>query len=107
MQTASVEGVAAQPVNALLVLETVDNVGMALRPLATGEELAPGLIAAADIGFGFKVALRAIARGEKIVKYGVPIGSATHDIAAGARVHLENMTSDYTVTHLRGGELSA
>ena len=107
MHTASVDGAAAQPLSALLVLETADNVGVALRPLAAGESIAPGVTAAADIGFGFKVALREIARGQKIVKYGVSIGSATHDIAAGARVHLENMTSDYTVTHLRGGELSA
>ena len=107
MHTASVDDAAAHPGGALLILETVDNVGVALRPLVRGESLAPGVTAADNIGFGFKVALRRIARAEKIMKYGVSIGSATQDIAAGARVHLENMTSDYTVTHLRGGELSA
>ena len=107
MLTAPYASVVAPAASALLILEPIDNVGVALRPLAAGDVIGPDLVAADAIGFGFKVALRAIARGEKIMKYGVSIGSATRDIAAGARVHLENMTSDYTVTHLRGGELSA
>lgn len=86
---------------ALLVLQPQDNVGVALRPLAAGEAVAPGVAAADTIGFGFKVALGPIAAGDKIVKYGVSIGSATCAIAAGGRVHLENMQSDYTATHTR------
>lgn len=87
--------------DALLVLQPADNVGVALRPLVTGQRVAPGISAAGTIGFGFKVALHAIAAGAPIVKYGVPIGSATRDITAGERVHLENMQSDYTATHTR------
>jgi len=49
-----------------------------------GMELAPG------VPFGHKVALRAIARGEPVIKYGVAIGHATCDIAAGEHVHVHN-----------------
>ena len=55
----------------------------------------------ADIGVGHKIAARAISAGEKIVKYGVPIGSALQDIAAGAHVHSHNIKSDYLASHSR------
>jgi hypothetical protein len=54
---------------------------------------------AADLGLGHKIASRPIARGEKILKYGVPIGSATTDIAVGEHVHLHNIQSDYLPTY--------
>lgn len=43
---------------------------------------------------GHKVALRDIAKGEAIIKYGVRIGHATQPIARGAWVHLHNLASD-------------
>ncbi len=42
---------------------------------------------------GHKIALGAIAAGEPIVKYGVPIGRATRAIAVGDWVHLHNCAS--------------
>jgi hypothetical protein len=54
------------------------------------------------IPLGHKVAARDIQMGEKIVKYGAPIGSATKAIGAGEHVHLHNLKSDYLPTHLRG-----
>jgi hypothetical protein len=54
------------------------------------------------IPLGHKVAARDIHSGEKIVKYGAPIGSAIANIAAGDHVHLHNLKSDYLPTHLRG-----
>ena len=42
-----------------------------------------------------QVAVRAIEQGEKVLKYGLPIGSATRDIEAGEHVHVQNMKSDY------------
>jgi hypothetical protein len=50
------------------------------------------------IPIGFKVARHAIAAGEKVIKWGAPIGSATRDIAAGEVVHVNNMRSDYMPT---------
>ncbi|PXW64510.1 SAF domain-containing protein [Chelatococcus asaccharovorans] len=52
-----------------------------------------------DIPLGHKLASRSIRRGEKIIKYGAPIGSATADIGPGEHVHVHNMKSDYTATH--------
>ena len=57
----------------------------------------------ASTGVGFKVARRQIFQGEKIIKWGAPIGSATRDIALGEVVHLENMKSDYLPTYTFDG----
>ena len=43
---------------------------------------------------GHKYALRKIAAGEDIIKYGMPIGHATREIAAGEHVHVENMKTN-------------
>ncbi len=51
------------------------------------------------IGIGHKVARRDIATGEKILKYGAIIGSATQPIARGAHIHLHNLASDYIPTY--------
>ena len=40
---------------------------------------------------GHKIALRAIAAGEVVLKYGHPIGRATRAIEAGDHVHLHNL----------------
>lgn len=51
------------------------------------------------IGLGHKLSRVAIKAGDKVLKYGAPIGSATRDIAIGEHVHLENLQSDYTPTY--------
>ena len=43
---------------------------------------------------GHKYALRAIAAGENVVKYGMPIGHATCDIAPGEHVHVHNVKTN-------------
>ncbi|WP_242135627.1 UxaA family hydrolase [Aestuariivivens marinum] len=53
------------------------------------------------ITLGHKIAARAIAKGEKIIKFNMSIGSATQDIMAGEHVHLHNMKSDFIDTHTR------
>ncbi|CAN5262054.1 altronate dehydratase family protein [soil metagenome] len=70
-----------------------DDVAVALRTLAVGETLDGGLIAAGDIPQGHKIALRAIAAGQDVVKYGSPIGRASQAIAAGEHVHTHNLTT--------------
>ena len=55
----------------------------------------------ADITVGHKLSRKHIAKGDKILKYGVSIGSATQDIAFGEHVHLHNMKSDYIASHTR------
>lgn len=43
-----------------------------------------------EIPSGHKIALKDIAKGEHILKYGEVIGAATEDIAAGGWVHVHN-----------------
>lgn len=79
-----------------------DNVATALDPAAagdlvvlTGDHTLSALTASCDIPTGHKIALRNIAAGEDIIKYGVVIGRATADIPAGSWVHLHVMKSLY------------
>jgi (2R)-sulfolactate sulfo-lyase subunit alpha len=46
------------------------------------------------VPLGHKVALRDIAAGQPVVKYGVVIGRATQDIAAGDHVHVHNLKGE-------------
>lgn len=43
---------------------------------------------------GHKYALRTIARGENVIKYGSPIGHATEEIASGEHVHTHNVKTN-------------
>ena len=49
-----------------------------------------------DLSNGHKYALRDISAGEKVIKYGFPIGHATEDIKKGEHVHTHNMKTDLT-----------
>ena len=64
-----------------------------------GDGAGGSLRLASTLGLGHKVACRRIGTGEKILKYGVSIGSATRDIEPGEHVHLHNMKSDYLPTY--------
>ena len=86
----------------LLLLDEADNVLVAIARLRVGETIlleGDGVVMPADLPIGHKLARRAITAGEKIVKYGAPIGSATASIKAGAHVHVHNVRSDYTPTY--------
>lgn len=50
------------------------------------------------IPMAHKIARRIIAKGDTMLKYGMPIGIATADIAAGDHVHIHNIRSAYTAT---------
>ena len=83
------------------VIAGEDNVATALEELhpggvqLLGDAASSTAEAAGDIPKGHKLALRDIARGEKIIKYGVVIGQAATDIPAGSWVHLHNIRSVY------------
>lgn len=86
----------------LIVLNPADNVAVVRCRIDAGESYSLGdatCIAAAPLPLGHKVALHAISAGEKIRKYGAPIGSAICGISAGAHVHVHNVRSDYTPTY--------
>ncbi|MEY8828668.1 UxaA family hydrolase [Sedimentitalea sp. XS_ASV28] len=86
----------------LLLLSDTDNVLVALGPVDAGPNpVSDGTFVDVKqpVTLGQKIARVAIARGEKIRKYGVPIGSASVDISPGDHVHVHNIQSDYTATH--------
>ena len=90
----------------LLLLHETDNVLVATSRVRERETIvvegAEGVVGA-EIPSGHKLSRRAITAGEKIIKYGAPIGSATANIGLGAHVHVHNVKSDYTPTyHLEG-----
>lgn len=88
--------------SAWIRLRPEDNVGVLVRPVKPGETLGLGrldIVVKSALGLGHKIALQAIPRGEKVIKYGFPIGSATQDIAVGEHVHVHNIKSDYLPTY--------
>jgi len=76
-----------------------DDVAVALRPLAAGEiglrreDSVTRLVLREAVGTGHKLALRDIAAGEIVRKYGEAIGEATAAIPRGAHVHVHNLRS--------------
>ncbi len=80
-----------------LKIGRTDNVAVALADLAAGE--VPSVDGAAvpllePVGRGHKFALRPIKAGESVIKYDMPIGHATCDIAAGSFVHTHNLKTN-------------
>lgn len=87
---------------AVMKLAPPDNVAVALRPLLAGESvLLDGVTLAIErnTAVGHKIAARAIASGDIILKYNCPIGVATQPIAPGAYVHTHNVKSGYLPTY--------
>jgi altronate dehydratase len=84
-----------------LLLHADDNVLVARASAPEGTEVAlesATVRLAQSIPMAHKIARRAIAAGDTIYKYGMPIGIATTDIAPGAHVHVHNIRSGYTAS---------
>ena len=76
----------------LIRLHPADNILVARRPIALGEELPGfGLRMRAQVPAGHKIAACAIAEGEAVRKYDTVIGFALKAIAAGDHVHTHNL----------------
>jgi len=81
----------------VLLIHPHDNVAVALTDHAAGETVrvagkAVTLVTA--VGRGHKFALKPIEKGENILKFSQPIGHATEDIPAGAKVHVHNVKTN-------------
>lgn len=82
-------------------IEAKDNVATALTVIPVGNLRLLGntekaeMEALEEIPLGHKIALCDIARGDMIVKYGIPIGKATKHIKKGCWVHLHCVRSNY------------
>jgi hypothetical protein len=76
-----------------------DNVVVLTRHVDSAERIA-GLsgdvwLIGAHLEAGNKLAAAPIAAGERVIKFGVPIGTATVAIVPGEHVHSHNLRSDY------------
>jgi (2R)-sulfolactate sulfo-lyase subunit alpha len=67
--------------------------GTTLRCWVMDRDEVVSVVPRVGVPLGHKVAMRAIARGARVMKYGSPIGEATADIAAGDHVHVHNLRS--------------
>lgn len=76
-----------------IIINPADNVAVALTDLKKGE-VHEGVTLKEDIVKGHKFALKDIAQGEQVIKYGNPIARATADIAEGSHVHTHNVKTN-------------
>ena len=93
----------------LIKINTADNVLIIRSEIHAGDiEIVAGApyCFTGKLNVGHKVAGEFIKQGQKIIKYGLSIGSATTDIPAGTHVHLHNMKSDYIPTYTLNNEFS-
>ena len=78
----------------LIKINPRDNVAVAISPLFKGDIITfdgATYTLINDLPAGHKMALQDIKEGEKVIKYGYPIGAATCDIPRGAHVHAFNI----------------
>ncbi len=90
----------------LLLLSPGDTVFVLRDQIAAGEAVMVEGVAVAfpqPLGLGHKIARLPVAAGDKVIKYGAPIGRAVCAIAPGDHVHLHNLVSDYTPTYALSG----
>lgn len=88
----------------VLRLSPLDNVAIALTALAPGQATGIYGVCVRDATpSGHKIALRDIAAGQGVLKYGASIGVARHAIAAGSHVHEHNLTFTATLREAIGG----
>jgi altronate hydrolase len=83
-------------IHQVLQIHPTDNVSVALAPLATGEVIAVNGLSVTvleEVPVGHKLALRDIAAGDPVRKYGFTIGHATRPIRRGEWVHSHNVAT--------------
>lgn len=89
---------------AFILLHADDNV-LVCRAHAEAGDAVPvdgrALSLGSAVNVGHKIARYDLKSGDKIIKYGAPIGSMTADAAAGTHIHMHNMQSDYIKSHTR------
>ena len=81
----------------ILKINKADNIVIALRNLNKGEVIdvdGKEITLTNDVNRGHKIASLAINEGDKVAKYGFPIGYALKDISAGEHIHTHNIKTN-------------
>jgi altronate dehydratase small subunit len=91
----------------VVLLSPEDNCVIAATTLEAGTALlvdGETVMLGKTVPLGHKLARRALAANEKVLRYGAPIGHVTVDVAKGEHLHMHNLVSDYlpTYTHEEG-----
>jgi (2R)-sulfolactate sulfo-lyase subunit alpha len=88
--------------HSFLIHEDADDVGVAVADLAAGQEITGMYMSSSRtialksrdaVPLGHKIALRDLAQGSDVVKYGVRIGRAAKAVREGDYVHTHNLKS--------------
>lgn len=89
-----------------------DNVATAVADCAAGDAITVRFQGAENtyscrqkIPFGHKIAVGKILKGDPVIKYGEPIGTASREIEAGDWVHTHNLRDDYRCLDKDGNPL--
>ena len=88
----------------LILLHPDDNILVCVAQILAGDQVeidGQQIQIAIDIGVGHKLARRSLAMGDKVYRYGAPIGSMIAAAKIGEHVHMHNMKSDYIPSHTR------
>lgn len=91
-------------VSPFVLLHPDDNVLVCRAQVQAGDDVlldGEAMVMATQIEVGHKVARHDLKVGDKVHKYGAPIGSMIAAAARGSHVHMHNMQSDYMPTHTR------
>lgn len=87
-----------------ILLHPNDNILVCVKQLKAGDEILidnETIFLSTDIAVGHKIARRNLLPGDKVYRYGAPIGSMIQEAAKGEHVHMHNMKSDYIPSHTR------
>jgi (2R)-sulfolactate sulfo-lyase subunit alpha len=90
--------------SSLILLHPDDNILVCVKQINAQEEITiegEAIVSPIAIGVGHKVARVSLLTGQKVFRYGAPIGSMVETVAKGHHVHMHNMKSDYIPSHTR------
>jgi altronate dehydratase small subunit len=85
----------------VLLLAPEDNCLVACADLAAAQRVlfdGHALPLPQAVPMGYKIARHGLSTGDKVVRHGAVIGSATQPIAVGELIHTHNLRSDYLPT---------
>jgi (2R)-sulfolactate sulfo-lyase subunit alpha len=88
----------------VILLHPNDNILVCVAHIYAGDDIlidGHAVSVQKDIEVGHKLARNALVVGDKIFRYGAPIGSMTQAALIGEHVHMHNMQSDYIPSHTR------
>ena len=91
--------------SSLLLMSPEDNCLIARHPLKAGDVVSidgQTVTLTDNVNLGHKLARRNLQPGDKVLRYGAIIGSASASIPIGAHIHTHNLESDYIPTYTLG-----